>query len=152
MLIEDKLFNEDHAPPSQAIEWGDGVFRRTTFDALELEGLIFDGVMEACVFTSTEFYWGLFNVALIAGTRFESCRFRSTSFRGCTLVDCEFVDCAFELDNLGSDCTIDDCIVAACRFVECTWIRRAGVATRDITRTRWLGCTQEKCEGFDGMF
>lgn len=152
MLIEDALYNEDSLPPVRPGDWGDSVVRRTSFDALELEGLIFDGVLENCAFTSIEFYWGLFNVALIAGTRFESCRFRSTSFRSCTLVDCEFVDCAFELDNLGSDCTIDDCLIAATRFVGCTWIKKAGEKKRDITRTRWIGCTQDKCDGFDGMF
>jgi uncharacterized protein YjbI with pentapeptide repeats len=119
MLIEDELYNADRAPP-QAGGWGDSVIRRSTFDALDLEGLSFDGLMEGCVFTSTEIYWGLFNCALVARTRFEACRFRGTSFRGCTFVDCEFVDCAFELDNLGGDCTIDDCTMAACRFVGCS--------------------------------
>ena len=151
MLIEDALFNEDLAPqPPQ--EWRDCVVRRTVFDALELEGLSCEGVMEGCAVMSTEFYWGLFNCALVAGTRFEACRFRSTSFRGCTFVDCEFVDCRFELDNLGGDCTIDDCLMAACRFVDCSWTTRADDGKRDITRTRWLGCTHERCEGFDGMF
>ncbi len=60
--------------------------------------------------------------------------------------------CRFELDNLGGDCTIDDCLMAACRFVDCSWTTRADDGKRDITRTRWLGCTHERCEGFDGMF
>lgn len=151
MLIEYEAFNEDHPPPNSG-SWGEHVFRGTTFDAPDLEGLNFEGIMEHCVVTSSECYWGLFNTALIANTRFEACRFRGTSFRGCTLVDCEFVDCRFELDNLGGDCTIDDCLVAACRFVGCIWTKKPAAAKRDITRTRWLGCTKQRCTGFDGMF
>jgi hypothetical protein len=151
MLIEDVLFNEDHPPPRPS-EWRDCVIRRSTFDALDLEGLSFDGLMESCVVTSTEFYWGFFNCALVAGTRFEACRFPATSFRGCMFIDCEFVDCRFDLDNIGGDCTIDDCLMAACRFVGCSWVTKAAEDRPDITRTRWLGCTQERCEGFDGIF
>lgn len=152
MLIEDALYNEDHPPPMRPNEWRDSVILRSTFDALDLEGLSFDGVMDGCVITSTEFYWGLFNSALVARTRFEACRFRGTSFRGCTLVDCEFVDCRFDLDNLGGDCTIDDCLIAACRFVAASWATKASDVPRDITRTRWLGCTQERCNGLENLF
>lgn len=153
MLIEDELFNEDNPPPpTHSDRWRDCVIRRTTIDAANLEGLSFDGLMEACVVTSSEFYWGLFNCALIARTRFEACRFPATSFRGCTFVDCEFVDCRFELCNMGGDCTIDDCTMAACRFAGCTWTTKGPDCKRDITRTRWLGCAHERCEGFDGMF
>ncbi|MDX2204948.1 MAG: pentapeptide repeat-containing protein [Hyphomicrobiaceae bacterium] len=151
MLIEDERFDEDH-PPQDLAEWRDIVIRRTAFDALELEGLSFDGVMQSCIFTSTEIYWGLFNCAAVIGTRFEACRFSGTSFRGCTFVDCEFVECTFRLDNLGGDCTIDDCLMAACWFVRCTWIKKADDVPRDITKTRWLGCTQTNCTGFDGLF
>jgi uncharacterized protein YjbI with pentapeptide repeats len=151
MLIQDELFDEKHPPP-RSDDWRDGVIRRSTFDAVDLEGLSFDGVMEACIITRAEFYWALFNCALVAGTRFESCRFSGASFRGCTFVDCEFVNCAFGLDNLGGDCTIDDCIMAACRFAGCSWTTKANGGRRDITRTRWLGCTQERCTGFEGMF
>jgi hypothetical protein len=42
--------------------------------------------------------------------------------------------------------------MAACRFVGCSWVTKAAADRRDITRTRWLGCTQERCEGFDGIF
>ena len=151
MLIEYAIYNEDHAPPHPG-SWAEQVFRYTTFDALDLEGLNFGGIMERCSVTSSEFYWGLFNTALVANTRFEACRFPGTSIRGCTFVDCEFVDCRFELDNLGGDCTIDDCLIAACRFVGCTWTKKPGVPKRDITRTRWLGCTQQRCTGFEEMF
>jgi hypothetical protein len=151
VLIDYETFDEDHPPPS-AGSWGEHVIRGTSFDAVSLEGLNFEGIMERCAFTSGDFYWGLFNTALIANTRFEACRFPGTSFRGCTLVDCEFVDCRFELDNLGGDCTIDDCLIAACRFVGCTWTKKPGAARRDITRTRWLGCTQQRCTGFEEMF
>lgn len=151
MLIEDELYDLDNEP-HKPVGWGDTVYRRCGFDGLDLEGLIFDGLMEGCSFTSCELYWGLFNVALVAGTRFEGCTFRSSSFRGSTFVDCEFVECTFTLDNLGSDCTIDDCTMAACRFVRCEWVKKPAVEKRDVTRTRWLGCTQERCTGFEGMF
>lgn len=151
MVIEDALYNQDHPLPFAPNEWRDGVIRRSIFDALDLEGLSFDGLMEGCVVTSTEFYWGLFNCALVARTRFEACRFRATSFRGCTLVDCEFVDCRFDLDNIGGDCTIDDCLIAACSFVGCAWIAKPD-CQRDITRARWLACTQERCSGLEGLF
>jgi hypothetical protein len=130
MLIEDE-FNEDQPPPMRPNDWRDSVIRRTTFDALDLEGLSFDGLMQGCVITSTELYWGFFNCAVVVGTRFEACRFPGASFRGCT---------------------IDDCLMAACRFVDCAWTRKAGDVARDITRTRWLGCTQERCTGFEGLF
>ena len=152
MLIEDELFNEDHPPPMRPNDWRDSVIRRTTFDALDLEGLSFDGLMQGCVITSTELYWGFFNCAVVVGTSFEACRFPGVSFRGCTFVDCNFVECRFDLDNLGGDCTIDDCLMAACRFVDCAWTTKAGDVARDITRTRWLGCTQERCTGFEGLF
>jgi hypothetical protein len=131
MLIEDELFNEDQPPPMRPNDWRDSVIRRTTFDALDLEGLSFDGLMQGCVITSTELYWGFFNCAVVVGTRFEACRFPGASFRGCT---------------------IDDCLMAACRFVDCAWTTKAGDVARDITRTRWLGCTQERCTGFEGLF
>lgn len=151
MLIEGETFDDDNAPPSP-IEWGDTVFRHCTFEEIDLEGVIFGGIMEGCTFSNSEFYWGLFNVALVAGVRFEECRFRSSSFRGSTFVDCTFKECTFELDNLGSDCTIDDCLMAACAFESCTWTIKQGGDRRDVTRTRWLGCTQRECTGFDGMF
>lgn len=151
MLIEDECFSEDCPLPSSQ-DLRDCVIRRSTFDALDLEGFTFDGVMVGCVFTSTKFYWGLFVCAFVARTRFEACHFPSTSFRGCTFVDCEFVDCRFGLDNLGCDCTIDDCVMAACRFDGCSWTTKSPDCTRDITKTRWLGCTQTACEGFDGIF
>lgn len=152
MLIEDEAYDEDNGPHRPG-EWRDTVYRRCSFDGLELEGIIFDGVMENCAFTSCELYWAFLNVALIAGTRFEACTFRSASFRGSTFVDCEFVDCTFTLDNLGSDCTIDDSLMAACRFERCEWVAKpARNGQRDITRTRWLGCSQTACKGFDGMF
>ncbi|MGE0023867.1 MAG: pentapeptide repeat-containing protein [Hyphomicrobium sp.] len=153
MLIEDELFNEDNPPPGAfAPEWRDCVVRRTTFDAIALEGLSFDGVMESCTLTSSDFYWGFFNCALIAKTRFEACVFPATSFRGCTLVECEFIECRFELCNMGGDCTIDDCVIAASRFVGCTWTTKGPDCKPDVTKTRWLGCTQERCKGFEGIF
>ena len=153
MLIESEAYDDTNAPPKPE-EWGDTVYRHCTFDALDLEGVIFGGIMDGCAFTGCEMYWAFFNVALVAGTRFEDCTFLGASFRGCTFVDCKFVDCAFALDNLGSDCTIDDCTMAACTFERCEWATKVSrpAGKRDITKTRFLGCTQDDCEGFDGMF
>lgn len=152
MLIEDEVFNEDNPPPRAfAPEWRDCVLRRTTLDAADLEGLMFDGIMDGCTVTSSEFYWGCFIGALIARTRFEACRFPATSFRGTTFIDCEFVDCRFDLCNMGGDCTIDDCTLAACRFIGCTWVTKGPDCKPDVTRTRFLACTRERCEGFDGI-
>lgn len=152
MLIEDALFNEDCPLPG---DWSDCVVRSTQIDGLVLEGLNFEGIMDRCVVTSTEFYWGTFICALLTRTRFEACRFLGASFRGCTLVGCEFVDCTFALDNLGGDCTLDDCLLASCSFTGSTWIARPGRLDRDgrdITRTRWLACTQSGCTGLEGLF
>ena len=150
MLLEDAHFDVDNVP--DVGQWRDAVLRRCTFDGLDLEGVTFDGLIEACTFMSTELYWVLFNCTVVVKTRFEACYFRSASFRGATFVDCEFVECSFELDNLGSDCTIDDCLMAACTFERCTWVLKAGDAKRDVTQTRWLGCTATGCQGFDGLF
>jgi len=152
MLIEDEAYDATN-PPHNPAKWRDTVYRRTSFDGLELEGLMFDGLMEACTFTDCLFYWALFNVAVVVGTRFEECTFSSASLRGSTFVNCEFVGCRFDLDNLGSDCTIDDSLMAACAFERCEWISKPDRGgSRDITRTRWLGCSMTACRGFDGMF
>ena len=140
MLIEDELFNEDHPPPMRPNDWRDRVIRRTTFDALDLEGLSFDGLMQGCVITSTELYWAFFNCAVVVGTRFEACRFPGALFRGCTFVDCDFVECLFDLDNLGGDCTIDDCLMAACRFVDCAWTTKAAMPSTSSVIVPGAGC------------
>jgi uncharacterized protein YjbI with pentapeptide repeats len=171
MLFENEVFDSINAPPAPAT-WSEHVFRGCTFEGGDLEGIIFGGVMDECTLTGVDLYWAFFNVALVARTRFEDCQFRGASFRGATLVDCTFVRCKFELDNLGSDCTIDDCVIAACAFERCSWIAKARSAKtapkksksktakpamdkdskRDITNSKWLGCTQKGCKGFDGMF
>lgn len=142
MLIEDALFYEDYPLPG---DWSNCVVRSTQIDGLVLEGLTFEGIMDRCVVTSTEFYGGAFIRALLTRTRFEACRFLGASFRVWT----------FALDNLGGDCTLDDCLLASCSFTGSTWIARPGRLDkdgRDITRTRWLGCTQSACTGLEGLF
>ncbi len=131
-------------------EWGDAIFRYCTFDAVDDERFNFEGVLQASTFTRCRFYWGLFNTALIDGVRFVDCSFPGTSFRGVRLVDCTFENCRFVLDNLGGDCTIDGSILAACVFDGCVWVAKPG-ANRDITDSRFLGCTFRDCRGFDGL-
>jgi len=41
---------------------------------------------------------------------------------------------------------------AACRFIGCTWVTKGPDCKPDVTRTRFLACTRERCEGFDGIF
>jgi hypothetical protein len=151
VLIDQDAFDETNPPPSPR-DWDESVFRFCTFDSLELEGLSFAGIMQSCTFTSCQFYWGLFNCALLAEVRFVDCSFPSTSFRTVKLVDCTFERCRFELDNLGGDCTISDCLIASTTFDRCHWIAKPSRGKRDITNTRWLGCTQAACTGFDRMF
>ena len=98
MLIENEHFDADNALPSML---RDDVFRTSTFDGLEIEGVTFDGIIESCQFAICELYWMLFNCTLVAGVRFECCQFRSASFRGATFVECEFVECTFNGEKWG---------------------------------------------------
>lgn len=152
VLYKDENWDLDQPPPFAPMAWGDNVFRRCGFDALDLEGVMFDGIMDCCTISSCDLYWAFFNVALVSGSRFDGCTFRGASFRGTTFIDCTFVDCAFKLDNLGADCTIDDCLLVSCRFEGCSWVKKGGADKRDVTKTRWLDCTMERCTGMKGMF
>lgn len=151
MLIDQEAFDQNRPPQSPA-SWGESVFRFCTFDGLALEGLNCGGIVQLCTFTSCRFYWGFFNCALLADVRFVDCTFPGASFRSTKFVDCTFERCRFELDNLGGDCTISDCLVVSTTFDRCHWLTKPGRGQRDITNTRWLGCTQTACSGFEQMF
>lgn len=110
----------------QALAAHDEVFRYCHFDSLALEGGVSDGVFLSCTFRDFEWYWGIFNLALFVGCKFERCTFRGTSFAGCRLVECSFDNCRFLPDNLGGLCTATD--------------------------TNVYGCSSQHCDGFDELF
>jgi uncharacterized protein YjbI with pentapeptide repeats len=144
MLVESSEFSPGLGLPES---WGDTVFRYCTFDALDIDGINFDGLMDSCTIRRSTFYWGLFNTALLHCVRFEHCIFPGTSFRGCSFVDCAFSDCAFILDNLGGSCTVDGCLIAATHFTGCRFEHRESRANSIFTRNRVMGSTHVGCTG-----
>ncbi len=146
MLVESEDFDATYPR-----DWGTRVFRYCRFNGADPEGLNFEGIMQACTLTQCRFYWALFNCAVFTAVRFVDCTFPGASFRGTRFVDCTFERCDFTLDNLAGDCTLDDCTLVECHFVRCTWATKLG-AGRDITRTRFFGCTMSGCRGLEGLF
>lgn len=147
MLIDSQSFEGGGAAPG----WSDeSVFRFCEFDGLSIDSS-FDGALLWSTLRNSEFYWVLFNTAIIARTRFENCVFRGASFRGCQVVDCDFSGCRFDLDNLGGGCVIDGCSFTECRFDRC-------IATPDprgrplATNTRVWGCEQTNSRGLETLF
>jgi uncharacterized protein YjbI with pentapeptide repeats len=118
MLIEHQEFNPETGPPRSRL-WDDGVFRWCNFAQLELEGKIIGGALLGCAFREIDWYWGLFNNALLAHTSFKDCVFRGSSFAGCEFVQCQFDNCWFVLDNLRGPCTFENCIVIKSTFNGC---------------------------------
>lgn len=110
----------------RALAAADEFFRYCTFESAAIEGGNSDGVFLSCTFRDVEWYWGLFNLALFVGCKFERCTFRGASFAGCRLVECSFVDCRFLPDNVGGLCTATD--------------------------TNVYGCSVQNSEGFDEVF
>ncbi|MBH9578779.1 pentapeptide repeat-containing protein [Inhella proteolytica] len=103
----------------KALAVSDEFFRYCEFSAASLEGGEFDGVYVASSFANIEWYWGLFNIAVLVDCVFENCTFRGTSFSGCRFVNCEFKNCRFLRDNLNGSCTAPDTNVYGCKSVEC---------------------------------
>ena len=104
----------------------DEFFRYCNFSSASLEGGHFDGVFISCSFKDVEWYWGLFNTAVLVDCVFENCTFRGTSFSGCRIVNCTFKNCHFLRDNLNALCSAPETTV--------------------------YGCISENCEGFDELF
>jgi uncharacterized protein YjbI with pentapeptide repeats len=94
-------------------------FRHCQFSAASLEGGDFDGVFVACSFKQIEWYWGLFNTAILVDCVFEGCTFRGTSFAGCRMVNCIFRNCRFLSDNLDAPCSAWETSVYGCQFEGC---------------------------------
>jgi uncharacterized protein YjbI with pentapeptide repeats len=124
MLYESETLHETKFAKN-ALESRDGIFRYCSFESINLEGGDFDGVFLACEFRDIDFYWGLFNLALLINCKFERCTFRGTSFAGCRLVECTFTECRFLKDNLGGSCVSRD--------------------------TKLFDCVAENCEGWNEL-
>ena len=147
-LIEEQEFIRDSGPPS---EWGDTIFQFCTFADLAIEGYGLEGALLWCTLRNVDWYWGLFNLAIIIRTTFEGCVFRGSSFRGCYFVECKFDQCRFELDNLEAECTFDDCTIVECAFERCKFVLDSPSGRPVFTKTRWYGCTQARCKGLEGL-
>lgn len=145
MLIENEEFTGG-GPET----WGEAAFRYCTFTGVDHDGINFDGILQGCTLTRCRFYWGFFNTALFDTVRFVDCDFPGASFRSVHMIDCTFDRCRFGLSNLGGGCTIDQCLIAATTFDGCTWTTAPGKA-RDITASRFLGCTFPHSRGFEGL-
>jgi uncharacterized protein YjbI with pentapeptide repeats len=150
VLIEHQEFNRETGPPRSRL-WQDAVFRWCNFSQLELEGKMICGALLGCELHEIDWYWGFFNTALLAHTNFKNCIFRGSTFAGSELVRCKFEDCRFVLDNLRGQCTFDRCIVVECTFNRCEIVKSPrGEAV--FVDSRWYGCRQNECSGFEGIF
>jgi uncharacterized protein YjbI with pentapeptide repeats len=148
MLVEETRFT----PQTKLPTWGAAVFRFCEFEDLSIDGNSVDGALLWCQLTNVEWYWGLFNTAVIAQTKFNGCTFRGTSFRSCQFVACEFDRCRFVLDNLASECTFSDCSFVECSFNQCEFVLDSPSGRPVFINTRWYGCTQARCDGLDAQF
>lgn len=110
----------------KALAESDEIFRYCHFESAKLEGGESDGVFLSCTFQDFEWYWGIFNLALFVGCKFERCTFRGTAFSGCRFVECSFTDCQFLADNLGGSCS--------------------------ASGTNLYGCSSTGCAGFNELF
>lgn len=95
------------------------VFRYCEIENAVLEGGCFDGVFIDCGFKKVEWYWGLFNLAVLVNCKFEDCTFLGTSFAGCQFVECTFTNCRFAADNLGGSCSNSGSRFFACSVSNC---------------------------------
>jgi uncharacterized protein YjbI with pentapeptide repeats len=106
----------------KALAVNDEFFRYCEFDSASLEGGHFDGVFVFCHFKNVEWYWGLFNLAVLVDCNFDNCVFRGTSFSGCRFVNCTFSNCQFLRDNLNSLCSATETYVYGSQFHNCVGV------------------------------
>jgi uncharacterized protein YjbI with pentapeptide repeats len=106
----------------KAIIKSEEFFRYCEFESASLEGGEFDGVFVFCTFKSIEWYWGLFNIAVLVDCKFDKCVFRGASFSSCRLVNCTFNNCQFLRDNLDSLCVAPGTFVYGCQFQNCVGV------------------------------
>jgi uncharacterized protein YjbI with pentapeptide repeats len=110
----------------KALNVSDNFFRYCEFSDASLEGGSSDGIFVSCSFKDVDWYWGLFNAAVLVDCEFENCTFRGTSFSRCRIVNCIFKNCRFLRDNLSVLCSAHE--------------------------TNIYGCQSEGCEGFNELF
>ena len=103
----------------KALSENEEIFRYCHFETAELEGGDSDGVFLSCTFQGFEWYWGIFNLALFVGCKFERCTFRGTAFSGCRFVECSFTECQFLADNLGGLCSASETNLYGCSSTDC---------------------------------
>ncbi|WP_404827453.1 pentapeptide repeat-containing protein [Ferribacterium limneticum] len=103
----------------KALAENEEIFRYCHFETAKLEGGDSDGVFLSCTFKGFEWYWGIFNLALFVGCKFERCTFRSTAFSGCRFVECSFTECHFLPDNLGGLCRASETNLYGCSSTDC---------------------------------
>jgi uncharacterized protein YjbI with pentapeptide repeats len=151
MLIEHESFNPDTGPPRSRL-WDDAVFRWCNFSQLALEGKVIRAALLGCELSDIDWYWGLFNTTLLAHTSFRNCVFRGSSFASCEFVQCRFDDCRFVLDNLRGPCSFEDCIVIESVFNKCEIVTTSPRGEPVFVNSRWYGCRQNECSGFEGLF
>ena len=89
------------------------------FASMNIDGANVDSLLQNCSITSVEWYWALFNCAILIECTFSQCTFRGVSFMGCTFVKCTFKDCRFLDDNLGGVCRMSDTELFACEVHGC---------------------------------
>ncbi len=150
MLIEHQEFNRESGPPHSRL-WEDAVFRWCNFSQLEIEGKMIGGALLGCELRKIDWYWGFFNTALLAHTNFKNCIFRGSNFASSELVQCIFDDCQFVLDNMRGQCTFERCVVVECTFNRCEIVKGSRGEPVFID-SRWYGCSQNDCSGFEGLF
>lgn len=149
MLIKGEEFDATTGPPPSG---NDAIFLYSAFRGLEIEGLGVEGALLYCELERVDWYWGLFNAALIAQTRFVDCIFRGCSFRGVDFVECRFERCRFIKDNLGGSCVFDDCRLVECVFENCEIAPDAREGREPVfTRSRFYGCARSGGRGFENI-
>jgi uncharacterized protein YjbI with pentapeptide repeats len=121
MLFESIVFDADEPLP----ELGeDHVFRYCTFlPRQNLSLSVIYGVFLGCTFQGLDFYWAIFNNALVANSTFDGCTFGGASFHSSQFIECSLKNCAFEADAFGKQC--------------------------DLQESRWYSCLQQRCTGID---
>ena len=118
-MLHENLTVRGSSVVEDALSENEGIYRYCTFESASLEGGTFDGVFLYCTFRDIEWYWGLFNLALLIGCKFERCSFRGTTFADCRFVDCTFTDCHFQEDNLRSQCCAPESKFFSCSANNC---------------------------------
>ena len=150
MLIVGQEFDAVTGPPRK---WTDVIFNSSAFRDLEISGAGIDEALVYCTLENVDWYWGLFNTALVAQTDFRRCVFRGCSFRSVDFIACRFENCRFVNDNLGGVCVVDDCRLVECVFDGCEVMPETRAGREPVfTKTRFYGCAQTHSRGLEGQF